>query len=99
MAIKLHRCPVNFMKSSKHSCWRVEKALIDQGIEYESVLGPLRRGKRTQMLEKTGQALYPAIEFENGVWYREESADMEREIRSGRLDEHRGQSGSEQQPG
>ena len=39
------------------------------------------------MLEGTGQPLYPAIEFEDGSWYREQSADMARTIREGRLRE------------
>jgi hypothetical protein len=38
------------------------------------------------MVEHTGQALYPAVEFENGTWYREESKEMERTIREGRLE-------------
>ncbi len=37
------------------------------------------------MIEGTGQALYPAIEFEDGSWYREESKDMSSTIRDGRL--------------
>lgn len=44
------------------------------------------------MAESTGQNLYPAIQFEDGSRYREESVDMERTIRAGRLGEHRGQS-------
>lgn len=91
MAVKLHRCPVEFMKISKHPCWKVEKALIDMGIDYETVPGPLSKSKRTRITQATGQNKYPAIEFEDGSWYREESADMERTIRAGRLDEHRGQ--------
>jgi hypothetical protein len=37
------------------------------------------------MIEGTGQPLYPAIRFEDGSWYREESEDMARTIREGRL--------------
>ena len=37
------------------------------------------------MKEGTGQPLYPAIQFEDGSWYREESADMAQTIRDGRL--------------
>ena len=55
------------------------------GIEYELAPGPLRRGKRDEMEEHTGQRHYPAIEFEDGTWYREESKDMEKRIRDGRL--------------
>jgi hypothetical protein len=38
----------------------------------------------------TGQAKYPAIEFEDGSWYREESKDMVRTIKEGRLMEKAG---------
>jgi hypothetical protein len=37
------------------------------------------------VLEGTGQALYPAIEFEDGSWYREESKNMVQTIVDGRL--------------
>jgi len=90
MAIKLHRCPNLWVKVGGHPCWKIEKALQAAGIEYEVVPGPLRRGKRDDMEKHTGQRLYPAIEFENGSWYREESKDMAETIRSGRLMERAG---------
>ena len=90
MAIKLHRCRNVFVKVSGHPCWKVQKALDDKGIEYEVVRGPVRRGKRDHIDAGTGQRLYPAIEFEDGTWYREESKDMERTIREGRLREKAG---------
>ena len=85
MAVKLHRCPNQWLKIRPHPCWRVEKALIDTGIQYERVPGPNSRSKRTAVLEGTGQEKYPAIQFEDGSWYREESKNMERTIRDGRL--------------
>jgi hypothetical protein len=42
------------------------------------------------MIEHTGQRLYPAIEFEDGTWYREESIEMETTIRNGELLERGG---------
>ena len=83
--IELHRCPVQWAKLGGHPCWRVEQALQDQGIEYTVVPGPLSRGKRTALKEGTGQEKYPAIRFEDGTWYREESKEMARRIREGRL--------------
>lgn len=86
MAVKLHRCGFQWLKSTAlHPCWRVEKALLDMGIDYERVPGPVARGRRTALIESTGQNLYPAIQFEDGSWYREESAEMARTIREGRL--------------
>jgi hypothetical protein len=88
--VKLHRCSVQWSKWRGHPCWRIEKALIDMGVEYERVPGPaLARGTRTAVIEGTGQRLYPAIQLEDGSWYREESREMERRIRGGRLDELR----------
>jgi hypothetical protein len=90
MSVKLHRCRVQWSKWRGHPCWRVEKALIDMGVDYERVPGPaMSRGKRVVVLEGTGQQLYPALQFEDGSWYREESKEMERRIRAGRLDELR----------
>ena len=85
MAVKLHRCSTQWAKVGGHPCWKVEKALIDMGVEYERVPGPLRRSKRDAIAAGTGQRLYPAIQFEDGSWYREQSAEMERTIREGRL--------------
>jgi hypothetical protein len=42
------------------------------------------------VIEGTGQPLYPAIEFEDGSWYREQSKDMVRTIREGKLMEREG---------
>jgi glutathione S-transferase len=90
MAIKLHRCSNMWVKISAHPCWRVQKALDEQGIEYEVVKGPLRPGKRDELERLSGQRKYPAIEFEDGKVYREESADMAERIRAGRLFEGSG---------
>ena len=91
MAVKLHRCGNLWVKVGGHPCWRVQQALDEQGIEYEVVPGPWpRRKTRTTVIAATGQPLYPDIEFENGTWYREESADMARTIREGRLMEKSG---------
>ena len=85
MAVKLHRCSNQWVKVGGHPCWKVEKALMNAGIEYERVPGPLGKKKRTALTEGTGQSLYPAIQFEDGSWYREQSKDMARTIAEGRL--------------
>ena len=85
MAVKLHRCRNEWVKIGAHPCWKIETALKDMGIDYELALGPVRRGKRDEIVEHTGQSLYPAIEFEDGTWYREESKEMEKTIRDGKL--------------
>ena len=85
MAVKLHRCKFVWYKV-RHPCWNVQHALDEQGIEYEVVKEPAYpRGKRTVVVEHTGQHYLPAIEFEDGSWYREDSKDMAAEIAAGRL--------------
>ena len=85
MAIKLHRCGGQWVKIKGHPCWRVEKALMDMGIEYERVPGPRAKDDRKAVFDGTGQKRYPAIQLEDGTWYREESKEMEKRIREGRL--------------
>jgi glutathione S-transferase len=85
MAIKLHRCSSMWIKINAHPCWKVQKALDEQGIEYEVVKGPLRGGKRDDLERVSGQRKYPVIEFEDGTTYREESKDMAERIRAGKL--------------
>ena len=87
MTIKLHRCPNNWVKISAHPCWKVQKALDEQGIEYVVVTGPLRRSQRDALEKLSGQRQYPVIEFEDGTAYREESKDMAARIRRGELPE------------
>jgi len=74
-----------WVKIDAHPCARVQKALDEQGVEYEVVKGPLRPGKRTDLEQLSGQTKYPVIEFEDGRTYRAESADMAAKIRAGEL--------------
>ena len=90
MAITLHRCPNEWVKVKAHPCWKVEKALQDMGIDYERVNLPSSRSKRDQVESLTGQKKFPAIQFEDGSVYREESKDMEQTIRAGKLMEKAG---------
>jgi hypothetical protein len=83
MAVKLHRCRLEWVKIGAHPCWKVQKALEEQGVDYEVVREPLRDRGRVE--ELSGQSKYPVIEFEDGRVYREESKDMAAKIRAGKL--------------
>ena len=83
--VKLHRCSNVFVKIGAHPCWKVQKALDDQGIEYEIVKGPLRRSKRDELERLSGQRMYPVIEFPDGEVYRAESKEMVARIEAGKL--------------
>jgi glutathione S-transferase len=74
-----------WVKIDAHPCWRVQKALDEQGVEYEVVKGPLRAGKRDELDRLSDQRKYPVIEFEDGQVYRDESAEMAKRIRAGKL--------------
>jgi glutaredoxin len=89
MAVKLHRCSNIWVKLGGHPCWRVQKALDEQGIEYEIVKEPFL-GKRENVIRLSGQRKFPVIEFEDGSVYREESKDMAATIRAGKLRERQG---------
>jgi hypothetical protein len=86
MTIKLHRCRFTFLRADRFECYRVQKALDDQGMDYEIVKAPyFPRSRRKEVERLTSQRLLPVIEFEDGSAYREESADMAATIRSGQL--------------
>jgi glutathione S-transferase len=80
-----------WVKIDAHPCWRVQKALDEQGIDYEVVKGPLRSGKRNELEQLSGQRKYPVIEFEDGNAYREESKEMAQRIKDGSLFEGSGE--------
>lgn len=85
MAVKLHRCSQEWVKINAHPCWKVQKALDEQGVEYELVKGPVRGSKRDELERVSGQRKYPVVEFEDGQIYRDESQDMADRIRAGDL--------------
>ena len=74
-----------FAKFDGHPCWKVQKALDEEGVEYEVVKGPLRPGKRDDVEQLSGQRKYPVIEFEDGTVYRDESKAMAARIHAGEL--------------
>ena len=85
MAIKLHRCGNIWVKLGGHPCWKVQKALDDAGVAYEVVKHPFRKSKRDELAQRTGQRLLPAIEFEDGTIFHDESDDLAARIRDGKL--------------
>ena len=80
--VKLHRCSYMFLKFDGHPCWKVQKALDEQGVDYEVVTHGFTR-KRPRVQELSGQQKLPVLELENGEFYRAESAEMAARIRAG----------------
>jgi len=85
VAIKLHRCSWTFLHTKLDACWRVQRALDEQGIEYEVVKHGFGKGSRPEVQRLSGQKWLPVIEFEDGSAYRAASADMAERVRAGRL--------------
>jgi glutathione S-transferase len=84
--VKLHRCPFTFLHTDHDACWKVQRALDEQGIAYEVVKAPLLpRSRRKNVEALTGQHMLPVIEFEDGSAYRAESDAMAARVRSGEL--------------
>ncbi len=90
MTVKLHRCGNLWVKLDGHPCWRVQKALDEQGVAYEVVTGPWLPSKRTELDRLSGQRKYPVIEFEDGSTYRAQSKEMAQRIHDGKLFEGHG---------
>ena len=64
----------------------MQSALDAQSIEYEIVKEPtFPRGRRKDLIANTGQHHLPAIELEDGSWYRDDSRTMGERIVAGRL--------------
>ncbi|MFL5846479.1 MAG: glutathione S-transferase N-terminal domain-containing protein [Solirubrobacteraceae bacterium] len=84
--VKLHRCPFTFLHTEMDACFKVQKALEEQGIEYEVIKEPsLPRTRRKDLEKLSGQRMLPVIEFEDGTSYRAESDQMAARIRAGEL--------------
>ena len=84
MPVKLHRCSVMWIKGP-HPCWKVQKALDEAGVPYETVLHKPFRRQRDSLQEQMGQRVLPVIEYEDGRMEREESKALIARIRAGEL--------------
>lgn len=83
--VKLHRCNYTFLHTDLDACWRVQRALDEQGIAYEIVKEGWGKGKRPRVEAISGQSKLPVLEFDNGEVYRAESKEMAERVRAGTL--------------
>ena len=84
-SVKLHRCSWTFLHTDLDVCWKVQRALDEQGIKYEVVKHGFGKGERPQVRALSGQKWLPVIEFEDGRSYRAESDEMAARVRAGQL--------------
>jgi glutathione S-transferase len=80
--VKLHRCNYTFLHTEMDPCWRVQRALDEQGISYEVVKEGWGKGKRPRVESLSGQSKLPVLELANGDVYRAESKDMAARVRA-----------------
>jgi glutathione S-transferase len=83
--VKLHRCSWTFLHTDLDACWKVERALREQGIDYEVVKHGYGKGARPEVERLSGQRLLPVLELGDGTVYREESDAMAARVRAGGL--------------
>jgi glutathione S-transferase len=83
--VKLHRCSWTFLHTEIDACWRVQKALDEQGIEYEVVKHGFGKGTRASVEDLSGQSKLPVLELQDGEVYREESKEMAARVRAGHI--------------
>jgi len=84
-SVKLHRCSWTFLHTDLDACWKVQRALDEQGIEYQVVKHGYGKGSRPEIRKLSGQKWLPVIEFEDGSGYRAESDEMAARVRAGSL--------------
>jgi len=84
--VTLHRCSWTFLHTDRDACWKVQRPLDDQGIEYDVVKHGFGKGQRPEIQELSGQRLLPVIQRADGSVFREESDAMAARIRGGELE-------------
>jgi glutathione S-transferase len=83
--VKLHRCSWTFLHTDMDACWKLQRALVDQGVEFEIVKHGYGKGARPAVEQLSGQRWLPVIEFDDGSAYRAETDAMVARVRAGEL--------------
>jgi glutathione S-transferase len=85
--VKLHRCSYTFLHVNADACWRLQKALDEQGVQYEIVKHGFGKSEkaRADVVKLSGQKYLPVLELADGTVYREETDDMIAKLKSGEL--------------
>ncbi len=85
--VKLHRCSYTFLHVDADACWRLQKALDEQGVDYEVVKHGFGKSEksRSDVVALSGQKLVPVLELGDGMIYREETDEMIAKLRAGQL--------------
>jgi len=84
---KLHRCSYTFIRTDADRCWRLQRALDEQGVEYEVVKHGYGKSakSRADVVKLSGQKYLPVLELPDGSIYREETDAMIAKLKAGEL--------------
>jgi glutathione S-transferase len=85
--VKLHRCSYSFLHIDADACWRLQKELDAQGVDYEVVKHGFGKSEkaRADVVKLSGQKFVPVLELADGTIYREETNDMIAKVKAGQL--------------
>jgi glutathione S-transferase len=85
--VKLHRCSYSFLHIDADACWRLQKELDAQGVDYEVVKHGFGKSEkaRADVVKLSGQKFVPVLELADGTIYREETNDMVAKLKAGQL--------------
>ncbi len=85
--VKLHRCSYTFLHVNADACWRLQKALDAQGVDYEIVKHGWGKSEtsRADVVALSGQKYLPVLELADGTVVREETDAMVAKVAAGEL--------------
>lgn len=85
--VKLHRCSYTFLHVDMDACWKLQKALDEQGVDYEVVKHGYGKSEksRADVVALSGQKYVPVLELADGTVFREETDDMVAKLKAGTL--------------
>jgi hypothetical protein len=85
--VKLHRCSYTFLHVNADACWRLQKELDQQGVDYEVVTHGWGKSARSRgdVVELSGQKYLPVLELADGTVYRADTDEMVAKLRAGQL--------------
>jgi glutathione S-transferase len=85
--VKLHRCSYTFLHVKADACWRLQKELDEQGVDYEVVTHGWGKSEtsRADVISLSGQKYLPVLELTDGTVYRADTDEMVAKLRAGQL--------------
>jgi glutathione S-transferase len=85
--VKLHRCSYTFLHVNADACWRLQKALDEQGVDYEVVTHGYGKSEksRADVVKLSGQKYLPVLEMADGTVLRDETDAMVAKVKAGQM--------------